>query len=85
MGWYGLVWIGIERYEVVCPDQDFRTRYFDPHSPCKMTDFGAYLAPIWRGRILGPKSGHLQAVSGLFWVTPDFVIVEAICGKIPMS
>ena len=51
-----------------------QARYFGPHSPCKMADFGVYLVPIWGGRILGPKSGYFQAVSGLFFVTLEFVI-----------
>ena len=43
-----------------------QARYFDPHSPCKMADFGVYLVPMCGGRILGPKSGYFQAVFGLF-------------------
>ena len=50
-----------------------------------MADFRVYLVPISGGRILGPKSGYFQAVSGLFFVTLEFVIFEEILENIPMS
>ena len=50
-----------------------------------MADLRVYLAPIWGGRTLGLKSGHFQAVSGLFLVIPDLVILEEVVEMIPMS
>ena len=46
-----------------------------------MADCGVHLAPIWGGRILGPKSGHFQAVSGLFLATPDFVTPDLVIAE----
>ena len=69
----------------LCPAQGQSRHNVDPHSPCKMADFEGYLVPSRGGRVLGPRSGHFQAVSGLFLVTPDFVIIEEILGIIPMS
>ena len=60
-------------------------RYFDPHPPCEMADFGVHLAPIWWGRISGPKRGYFQAVSGLFLATSDFIIFGGIFENNPTS
>ena len=59
-----------------------RAHNVDPHSPRKMADFGVHLAPIWGGRNSGPRSGHSQAVFGLFRININYAFVDISIYKV---